>query len=427
MQRVIWSTLTETDRQVCLQRPTAANAESLTTQCQRIIESVKTQGDVALIEFAQRFDNIELQSLTVTLSNIDIPVKQQQAINLAYRQIKQYHQYHIPEARTLQYDGLKLRREYRPISRVGLYIPGGTAPLVSTLLMLAIPAQLAGCPVRVLCTPPSETLNPYLHYAALKCGIERVCFAGGAQAIAAMAYGTDSIAKVDKIFGPGNSWVTMAKQLVANDPAGASIDMPAGPSEILVIADDSANPDFIAADLLSQAEHGLDSQVILVTTSQAIADRVDVAINTQLASLQRQHYIQRTLAASRCIIVDDIDCAISISNRYAPEHCSLQTRDAARLVNDITSAGAVFVGDWTPETLGDYVTGSNHVLPTAGYARACSGLQVTDFMTSVSIQQASVEGLIALSDAAITLAELEGLDAHANAVRQRCAVLEKPS
>jgi histidinol dehydrogenase len=316
-----------------------------------------------------------------------------------------------------------------PLGAVGLYVPAGTAPLPSTAIMLAVPAQLARCPVRVLCTPPRRdgTADPAVLVAARLCGIERVFKLGGAQAVAAMAYGTASVPKVDKIFGPGNSWVTAAKQLVAADARGAALDLPAGPSEVLVVADATARAEFVAADLLAQAEHSADAQVVLVTESGELAGAVAQEVERQLAALPRRDIAGRSIAESRLIVVPDLETALEVSNRYAPEHLILQVESPRRWLPRVRNAGSVFLGAWTPETMGDYCSGTNHVLPTYGHARAYSGLGIPDFVKRITVQEATPAGLADLGRTARTLARLESLDAHANAVTVRLDAIERES
>jgi histidinol dehydrogenase len=324
--------------------------------------------------------------------------------------------------------GVRCERVTRPIGAVGLYVPAGSAPLPSTVIMLAVPAQLAGCPQRILCTPPGQQggADPAVLAAAELCGIDTVFKIGGAQAIAALAYGTHSVPKVDKIFGPGNAWVTAAKQLVAADPQGAALDLPAGPSEVLVIADAFARPEFVAADLLAQAEHDPLSQALLVTDSATLAAAVASAVTAQARRLARQAILERSLLASRCLVVADLPTAFAVANEYAPEHLILQVREPRSWLESVRSAGSVFLGEWSPEPLGDYCSGTNHVLPTYGYARAYSGLSTLDFVKRITVQELSPAGLGALGPTAALLAHLEGLDAHANAVALRLAALERP-
>jgi histidinol dehydrogenase len=333
----------------------------------------------------------------------------------------------LPKTLRLNKNGIDAWKEYKAIERVGLYIPGGTAPLVSTLLMLAIPAVIAKCREIIVVTPPNKNgeINPAIIYAAKLCGINKIFAVGGAQAIAALAYGTETIPKVVKIFGPGNKYVTEAKLQVAQDPCGAALDMPAGPSEVLVIADDRANAQLVAADLLSQAEHDVDSKVILITTSQSLANQVDEALTAQLKNLQRQKIITKSLENAAIIIVDCLDEAFAISNIFAPEHLILQIDNPRNYLNFVQNAGSVFIGRWSAEALGDYASGPNHVLPTYGYAKSYSGLGVESFMKSITFQEVSKEGLLALAPTVETLAQLEGLDAHKIAVNLRRKMIEE--
>ena len=304
---------------------------------------------------------------------------------------------------------------------MGLYVPAGSAPLPSTAIMLGVPAEIAGCPIRVMCTPPRKDgrADPAVVFAARQCGVRDIFKAGGAQAVAAMAYGTGSIPKVAKIFGPGNAWVTAAKSISAADPAGAALDMPAGPSEVMVIADALADPRFVALDLLSQAEHGPDSHVVLVTEEPGFVAKVEAEIAGVLPSLDRRATIERALEHAIAVLVPDLHTAIAVANEYAPEHLIIQTTDPRALVADVRTAGSVFLGRWTPESVGDYCSGTNHVLPTYGYARAYSGLSLADFQRRMTIQEVSLTGLRGLAPTVRTLAGLEGLDAHARAVTVR--------
>ena len=317
--------------------------------------------------------------------------------------------------------GVVCERLSVPLQAVGMYVPAGTAPLPSSALMIGVPAQIAGCPTRVLCSPPRRDgrADPAVLYTARVCGVTHVFKAGGAQAVAAMAYGTGTIPKVDKIFGPGNAWVTAAKLLVAMDPDGAAYDMPAGPSEVLVVADHRAHPEFVASDLLAQAEHSVDAQVLLVTTSRELAHAVNREIDRQLARLSRSAIIRQALDASRLIFVDSLDTALDVSNEYAPEHLIIETERPRDWLPRVRHAGSVFLGAWTPESMGDYCSGTNHVLPTYGYARAFGGLSLADFMRQMTVQELTPEGIAGLGPVAQTLAMLEGLDAHANAVTVR--------
>ena len=321
--------------------------------------------------------------------------------------------------------GVRCERVIRPISAVGLYVPAGSAPLPSAVIMLAVPARIAGCPQRVLCTPPRRDgrANPRCWSRPDSAASSRCTRSAAHKPIAAMAYGTETVPKVDKIFGPGNAWVTAAKQAVAADPAGAACDMPAGPSEVLVIADESARAEFVAADLLAQAEHDTQAQAILLTPSRALAEAVAAAMASQTRTLSRRAILEQSLASSRCIVVRDLDSALEVANEYAAEHLLLEVREPRRWLEKVVSAGSVFLGAWSPEPMGDYCSGTNHVLPTYGYARAYSGLSVLDFVKRITVQELSPEGLRSLGPVAIALARLEGLDAHAGAVTRRLAGL----
>jgi histidinol dehydrogenase len=429
MKIYFWENLNKIEQQKILERPELSVNETIKKTTKEIIEQIRLNGDNELIALTKKYDGAQLKNLQVSADEFDaaetlINVDARQAIDFAKTQIESYHQSQLPKIQKINInEGVSCERQPRPIERVGLYIPGGSAPLVSTVLMLAIPAKIANCPLRVLCTPPNQQskIDPHLLVAAKLCGIQYVYKVGGAQAIAAMAYGTESIPKVDKIFGPGNAWVTQAKMMVAQDPAGASIDMPAGPSELMVIADDNANHEYVAADLLSQAEHGANSQVMLITFSEQFATKVKNSVQLQLEVLPRKEIAKKSLMQSRIIVVNSIEQAISISNNYAPEHLILQIALPQNYVSYIKNAGAVFLGPWSPETIGDYVSGSNHVLPTYGYARSVSGLSVTDFMKFISFQMVTKNGLKEIGGFAERLAELEGLHAHKNAVTLRLA------
>ncbi|MFC3907581.1 histidinol dehydrogenase [Legionella dresdenensis] len=403
---------------------------NLTEGVNRIINTVRQCGDQALREYTLQFDQVILTDLQVSEQewgvSEDLAEKYQLAIRKAYGNILRFHQAQYPQPVISNNNGIILRKEFRAIESVGLYIPAGTAPLVSTLLMLAIPARIAGCKRVVVVTPPSAgQVNPAILFAARICGISEVYKVGGAQAIAALAYGTESIQRVAKIFGPGNQYVTEAKKIVASDPAGAALDMPAGPSEVMIIADENANPEFVAADLLAQAEHDSLAQCMLVTTSQALAERVSLQLDIQSRQLSRKTILLNALKSCRILICRDIAGCIQLANEYAPEHLIINTLNAELLSAEISNAGSVFIGAWTPEALGDYASGANHVLPTYGYARAYSGLGVESFMKSITFQQAKPEGLLELASCVETLAELEGLDGHKNSVLLRRVYLEK--
>jgi histidinol dehydrogenase len=427
MDLLVWKKLSASSQAAALRRPAQSAQPSVAAAVRAIVAAVRRNGDVALRRFTEKFDRVTLRSLRVSeaefaaaeksLSRADLA-----ALRTACRNIRSFHTAQQPRAlRVETQPGIVCEKTVRPIGRVGLYVPGGSAPLPSTALMLGVPSQLAGNPLRVLCTPPDRNgrINPWILCAARLCGITAVYKVGGAQAIAAMAYGTVSIPKCDKLFGPGNAFVTEAKQQVARDVDGATIDLPAGPSEVLVVADNRANPAFVAADLLSQAEHGPDSQVVLVAFSEKFATRVRAALERQLAGLPRATIARRALARSRIIIADNRAEAVAIANAYAPEHLILQVADPRELLAGIATAGSVFLGDLTPESLGDYASGTNHVLPTYGWARACSGLGLADFQRTMTVQTASRAGLQKLGPVVERLALAEGLAAHQRAVRVR--------
>ena len=431
LRRYRWAELDESGRAAALARPEAARREALADEVAAIIAETRRDGDAALLKFAARFDGVDLDALRVPPADFDaaeasLDDTQRGALRIAIDNVRAFHAAQLmPPIEVETMPGVVCRRITRPIRAVGLYVPAGSAPLPSTVIMLAVPAALAGCPQRVLCTPPQKDgrADPAVLTAARYCGIDAVYLAGGAQAVAAMAYGTESIPSVDKIFGPGNAWVTEAKMQVSRDPDGAALDLPAGPSEVLVIADERADPGFVAADLLSQAEHGPDSQVVLVTTSAALADAVDAAITAQLTLLPRNAVVLEALKHGRTLLAADLEEAFAISNRYAPEHLIVQVPEAESWLPQVETAGSVFLGDWTPESLGDYCSGTNHVLPTYGYARAWSGLSVADFQLAISVQQASPAGFRLIGPTARTLAEMERLDAHALAVKLRLKAL----
>ncbi len=425
MKTLIWNQLSNLEKTKALARPQSAS--NISAKVAAIIDAVRAEGDQALLNFTQEFDRVTLSSLQVgadefTQARQNIAPELLSAMNFAFKQIEAYHRAQMPKASSIETTpGIVCERQARPIDAVGLYIPGGSAPLISTVLMLGVPARLAGCTTKVLCTPANKNgvVDPAILVAAQLCGIDQVFKVGGAQAIAAMAYGTKSIPKVLKIFGPGNAWVTAAKVLVAQDPQGALIDMPAGPSELMVLADEAANPEYIAADLLSQAEHGPDSQVLCISTSGTQINKVKAAIIAQTQGALRQNIIEQSLAHARFIEVQDIDTALDIANTYAPEHLILQVREPSKYMAKINNAGAVFLGPWSAETMGDYITGSNHVLPTHGYARNISGLSLLDFMKFISFQTVSRKGLEVAGPYAEIMAQQEGLMAHKNAVSIR--------
>lgn len=424
---VNWNAADEQTREQLLTRPAISASESITRTVSEIIDNVKTRGDAALREYSARFDKTEVQTLRVTDEQIAAAVARlgsdvKEAMAVAVANIETFHRaQQLPGVDIETLPGVRCQQVTRPVDSVGLYIPGGSAPLFSTVLMLATPARIAGCRKVVLCSPPP--VADEILYAASLCGVQEIYQAGGAQAIAAMALGTESVPKVDKIFGPGNAWVTEAKRQVSQRLDGAAIDMPAGPSEVLVIADGGATPDFVASDLLSQAEHGPDSQVILLTPDAALAEAVAQAVDRQLALLPRAETARQALASSRLIVTESLAECIAISNRYGPEHLIIQTRNARDLVEDITSAGSVFLGDWSPESAGDYASGTNHVLPTYGYTATCSSLGLADFQKRMTIQELSEEGFSSLAKTIETLAAAEQLIAHKNAVSLRVAAL----
>jgi histidinol dehydrogenase len=424
---VDWSLLGDAERKALLRRPAQRDTAALLARAAQIVGDVRTRGDAAALEYTASLDGVRLESLAVTAVEFEqataaISREQLNALRRAIETVTRFHETQSLEPVRVQTSpGVTCERLFVPIDAVGLYVPAGTAPLPSTAIMLAVPSRLARCPLRILCTPPRPDgrADPAVLVAARLCGVEQVFKLGGAQAVAAMAYGTESVPKVDKVFGPGNAWVTAAKQIVAADAEGAALDMPAGPSEVLVVADDSATAEFIAADLLAQAEHSEDAQVVLVTTSRALADECITEVARQLAVLPRRDIARRAIEGSRVVLVPDLDTALEVSNRYAPEHLILQVRSPRRWLERVRNAGSVFLGAWTPETMGDYCSGTNHVLPTYGHARAYSGLGVLDFVRRMTVQEVTPEGLADLGLTARTLARLESLEGHANAVTVR--------
>lgn len=426
-----WSSLSGEERHAVLRRPAQRNTQALHEQVREIIHEVRTRGDQALFDYARRFDGVELTALEVTSAEFaaaqaSLDALQRQALERAIANVRRFHEAQRGEPIRLEISpGVTCEREFRPIDAVGLYVPAGVAPLPSTAIMLAVPALIAGCPTRIICTPPRKdgSADPAVLAIAQQCGIERVFKIGGAQAVAAMAYGTARVPKVDKVYGPGNAWVTAAKMLVANDPDGAALDLPAGPSEVLVIADDQARPEFVAADLLAQAEHSADAQAVLVTTSMALAQATLEQLASQMRRLDREHTLRESIQHARLFVVDTLQDAFDLSNTYAPEHLIVQIAEARAWVPHIRNAGSVFLGAWTPETMGDYCSGTNHVLPTYGFARAYSGLGLGDFLKRITIQELTADGLRDLGPTALTIAQMEGLGAHANAVQVRLAHL----
>jgi len=419
-----WQSLSADEQGKILKRPKISIKNDLSLKVKSIIGQVRETGDKACINLTNLFDKVNLDKLEVSNDELDEAKNKvdETTLQAIKKVMNRLYAFHLPQKlRDYQVEitpGIRCESLARPLQRIGLYIPGGTAPLVSTVLMLGIPAQIAGCPSRILCTPPDRNgkIHPAILVAAQLAGINEVYKIGGAQAIAAMAYGTESMARVDKIFGPGNRYVTEAKIQVSLDASGAACDCIAGPSEVMVIADENANPDYIAADLLSQAEHGEDSQVIFVTTDIKLASKVNQAIDAQLTVLSRYDIAEKSLKNSRCIFADSVDEAIDIANLYAPEHLILQVEKPRQYINRIVSAGSVFLGAFSPESAGDYASGTNHVLPTSGFAKSMSGLSVRDFMKSISVQELTQDGLLEIADCIRVLANIEGLDAHRNAV-----------
>lgn len=429
MRTVNWSGLSGEEQQQLLSRPAMADSTGLSNTVSEIITAIRTTGDSALLDYTKRFDKLEGDDFCKTNEDIEQATARlgddiKAAIKTAYQQVVKFHQAQKQDViRVETMPGVVCEMHTQAIESVGLYIPGGSAPLPSTVIMTAAPAQIAGCCRLVLCSPPP--IADEILYAASLCGVNEIYTVGGAQAIAALAYGTETIAAVDKIFGPGNSFVTEAKRQVSNDFAGAAIDMPAGPSEVLVIADQDADPAFIAADLLSQAEHGHDSQSILVTPSLQVAEQTAVEINKQLAVLERREIAAKALAHSVSIVCDDLQQAAEISNRYAPEHLIVQTNDPRALQPKLKNAGSIFLGAWTPESVGDYASGTNHVLPTYGYTRTYSSLGLADFSKRYTVQELTSDGLRNLAPTVTCLADAEGLTAHKRAVTIRMDKLNK--
>lgn len=429
MNRFDWTQLTASERATLLQRPHIQNQPELTTQVRQIIERVENDGDAALLALTEAFDGVRLSAIEVTAheraeAEIAVPTTLRQALVEARDRLRQWHsagsdrEFEIETA-----PGVRCGRLVRAIPSVGLYVPAGSAPLPSTALMLGVPAQLAGCTDVVLCTPPNRQgrADPAVLVAANLCGIKRIFKLGGAQAIAAMGIGTLSVPRCDKLFGPGNSFVTAAKLQLLARAGGPAIDMPAGPSEVLIIADAGATPDWIAADLLAQAEHGPDSQGILLSDSDALIDAVVAALAQQLERLPRAEIARTSLRHSRLIKVPALDEAFSISNRYAPEHLILALRQPRAWLGRVRSAGSVFLGDYAAEALGDYCSGTNHVLPTAGAARAWSGLSLASFQTRISVQDVDICGIVGIGPCAVEIARAEGLEAHARSILHRLA------
>ena len=412
-----------------LKRP-VLNMETLRGTVCEVLDKIKAEGDKAVIEYEERFDKVKLESLAVTDAEMKeaealVPIELKVAILLAQRNIYTFHKKQKFEGKKVEtMEGVTCWQKAVGIEKVGLYIPGGTAPLFSTVLMLAVPARVAGCKEIVLCTPPNKEgkIHPAILYAAQVSGVSKIFKAGGVQAIGAMAYGTESVPKVYKIFGPGNQYVMAAKQQVSlHDVA---IDMPAGPSEVEVIADETANPAFVAADLLSQAEHGVDSQVVLITTSEKLLNEVEYEVQHQLARLPRWQMAEKSLANSKLVLVKDMEEAIAMTNEYAPEHLIIETKNYMELAEKVVNAGSVFLGSYTPESAGDYASGTNHTLPTNGYAKAYSGVSLDSFIRKITFQEINREGIQNIGPAIEVMAANEQLDAHKNAVSIRLASLK---
>ncbi len=407
-----------------LQRPTQT-VEDIESTVNEVFSEIRKKGDTAVAKYTSLFDGVSLGNFEVSQSEIEkaakeIPQDLKDAINLAHGNISRFHQAQKTEKISVTTTpGVECWQEKRPIEKVGLYIPGGTAPLFSTILMLAIPANIAGCKEIILCTPPDKSgkINPAILYAASLCGISRIFKIGGIQAIGALTFGTETVPRVYKIFGPGNQFVTVAKQLATKH--NVAIDMPAGPSELLVVADDTANAAFVASDLLSQAEHGADSQVILVSTSAKFLETVETEISVQIEDLPRKAIAEKSMAHCRLILVEDDKVALEMINEYAPEHLIICTQNEELYIDGIMNAGSVFIGIYTPESAGDYASGTNHTLPTNGYARQYSGVNLDSFMKSMTFQRITEEGIRNIGPAIELMAEAEGLQAHRNAVTLR--------
>lgn len=412
-----------------LRRPTQTVAD-IEKIVESIFQEVQMDGDGAIKKYTDRFDQVQLDTFLVTADEIkeasdSVPTNLKKAISLAKSNIEKFHAAQKTTKVELEtMPGVMCWQEKRPIQKVGLYIPGGTAPLFSTILMLAVPAKLAGCGEIILCTPPDKkgNVNPTILYAAQLCGVTKIFKVGGIQAIAGMTFGTETIPNVYKIFGPGNQFVTVAKQLATK--YGVAIDMPAGPSELLIVADDSANPAFVASDLLSQAEHGTDSQVILVSTSEKLIDAVEQEIESQIKELPRMDIAEKSIQNSKLILVKDDESAMDLINDYGPEHFIICVENEDFYLQNIQNAGSIFIGNYTPESAGDYASGTNHTLPTNGYAKQYSGVNLDSFMKSMTFQKISKEGMEAIGPSIELMAEAEGLQAHKNAVTLRLKSLK---
>ena len=432
---VEWARLDSCARAALLARPALARSDELAATVARIVAQVRADGDAALRALTRRFDGCELDRLDVSpeefaAAETALDGETRRAIDDAHARIESFHRATAPTpVRVETAPGVVCERVLRPIERVGLYVPAGGAPLPSTALMLGVPAQIAQCPQVAICTPANArgAVDPAVLHAAARCGISQVFKLGGAQAIAALAFGTASVAKCDKLFGPGNAWVTEAKRQVAAQTSGAAIDLPAGPSEVLVVADAQAAPDAVAADLLAQAEHGPDSQVVLIADDPCVLEATIIALRAQLESLPRAAIAAAALTHARIILVDSLEEALTVSNEYAPEHLILNVGAPRRWLDNITNAGSVFLGPWSPESVGDYCSGTNHVLPTYGHARAWSGVSVASFLKQITVQELSEDGLRAIGPCAATLARAEGLHAHERAITRRLEAADAAS
>ncbi len=433
MKVLQWNQLDPAGRASALARPQSSQSDELRQGVAAIIQRVREGGDEALAALTEELDRAPAKTLKIDPSEL---VAAEEALDESLRtalldavsRIRAFHSACMRrDASVATAVGVVCERIARPIQTVGLYVPAGSAPLPSTTLMLGVPAGLAGCANVVLCSPPNDQgdIDPTVLAAASLVGVKQAYCVGGAQAVAAMAYGTDTVPKCDKIFGPGNAWVTEAKTQVSLDPAGAAIDMPAGPSEVMVVVEDAGNAEFAAADLLAQAEHGPDSQAILVAFSEQHARRVVDQVERQLQDLPRKDIARQAISNSRASVVSDREQALEVVNTYAAEHLILQLKDARDFLGGVTAAGSVFLGDWTPESVGDYCSGTNHVLPTYGYARAHSGVSVDSFQTQMTVQELTPRGLATLADTTTRLAEVEGLEAHARAVSLRMSYLKR--
>ena len=431
MRRFVWKNLGEEARGLALARPQTISDNSLNAGVQEILSDVRQNGDEALNRLTQKFDGVVVDALELPKTDLKaawdaLPPSDQAVIERARRNIKLFHEAQIQGPIEVETEpGVVCQRISRAIETAGLYVPGGTAPLVSTLLMLAVPAQVAGVQNRIVVTPPSKDgrVNTTILAAAYRCDVSRLFVVGGAQAIAALAYGTETIPKCDKIYGPGNSWVAAAKSLVAQETGGPAIDLPAGPSEAMVVADNAADPIFVASDLLSQAEHDTVAQVVCVATSSKVAESIEAELEKQVAELPREKIARASLKHGRMIIAEERADIIDIINRYAPEHLVVQLRNPDTYVGAIRNAGSIFLGPWTPESVGDYASGTNHTLPTNGAARAYSGITLESFLKYMSVQKLTKQGLKRLGPAVERLAEMEGLEAHRRSVSLRLETL----